>query len=128
MRELVFKKNNYGPVSENVVLRYQSGLFLPVAGTSSLEKAAAEQAAEQLFLTLLSRFTQQGRAVSDKPTSHGYAPTNFAADPEAKSAHVTKTAFADAMQRLFAADKIHVETYGRPSRQASKLVIGGCRT
>jgi RecA-family ATPase len=128
LRELVFKKNNYGPVSENIVLRYQKGLFLPVGGTSTLEKAAAEQVAEQLFLTLLLRFTQQGRNVSDKPTSHGYAPTNFAADPEAKSAHVTKAAFADAMQRLFAADKIHVETYGRPSRQASKLMIGSCRT
>jgi RecA-family ATPase len=128
LRELVFKKNNYGPVSENVVLRYQGGLFLPVGGTSNLEKAAAEQVAEQLFLTLLSRFTQQGRNVSDKPTSHGYAPSSFAADPEAKAKHITKAAFADAMQRLFATDKIRVETYGRPSRQASKLVIGGSRT
>jgi hypothetical protein len=31
-RELVFKKNNYGPISESIVLRYQNGLFLPVPG------------------------------------------------------------------------------------------------
>jgi RecA-family ATPase len=128
LRELVFKKNNYGPVSENIALRYQNGLFLPIGGTSFLEKAAAEQTAEQLFLTLLARFTRQGRNVSDKATSHGYAPTTFAADPEAKAAHVSKAAFADAMQRLFAADKIHVETYGRPSRLSFKLALGkgGC--
>jgi RecA-family ATPase len=128
LRELVFKKNNYGPVSENVVLRYQKGLFLPVGGTSTLERAATEQAIEQLFLSLLARFTRQGRVVSDRPTSHGYAPSVFSEDPEAKAAHVTKAALSAAMQRLFAADKIHVETYGRPSRQASKLVIGGGQT
>jgi RecA-family ATPase len=124
LRELVFKKNNYGPVSENITLRYQNGLFLPVGGASYLEKAAAEQTAEQLFLTLLARFTRQGRNVSDKTASHGHAPTAFAADPEAKAAQVSKAAFTDAMQRLFAADKIHVETYGRPSRPYTRLVAG----
>jgi CHC2 zinc finger len=29
LRELRFKKNNYGPVSESIVLRYRNGLFLP---------------------------------------------------------------------------------------------------
>jgi RecA-family ATPase len=128
LRELVFKKNNYGPVSENITLRYQNGLFLPIGGASHLEKAAAEQTAEQLFLTLLARFTRQGRNVSDKAASHGYAPTAFAADPEAKAAHVSKAAFTDAMQRLFAADNIHVETYGRPSRPYTRLVAGRAGT
>ena len=48
-------------------------IFLPVGGASHLEKAAPEQTAEQLFLTLLARFTRQGRNVSDKAASHGYA-------------------------------------------------------
>src|SRR5262249_34771318 len=36
LRELVFKKNNYGPISGNVVLRYERGVFRPVRGVSSL--------------------------------------------------------------------------------------------
>ena len=38
LRELVFKKNNYGPISEDVLLRYQNGLFLPVGGTKQSGK------------------------------------------------------------------------------------------
>ena len=30
LRELEFKKNQYGPVSDTVLLRYQHGMFLPV--------------------------------------------------------------------------------------------------
>src|SRR5262249_59837729 len=32
LRETVFKKNNYGPISESIVLRYTDGVFLPVPG------------------------------------------------------------------------------------------------
>ena len=32
LRELEFKKNQYGPLGETIALRYQNGLFLPVAG------------------------------------------------------------------------------------------------
>src|SRR5262249_41564943 len=35
LRELQFKKSNYGPVSSSIVLRYQNGLFLPEGGMSS---------------------------------------------------------------------------------------------
>jgi RecA-family ATPase len=127
LREIVFKKNNYGPLSENIVLRYQNGLFLPVAGTSSLEKAAAEQAAEQMFMTLLGRFTRQGRNVSEKPTAPNYAPAEFAREKEAKSGHLTKATLANAMRRLFAANKIHVEDYGRPSRPSSRIAEGAAK-
>ncbi len=124
LRVLEVMKANYGPVGESLSLRWKDGLFLPVASAGSLEKLAAEQAADNLFLSLLARFTRQGRNVSDKITSNGYAPSCFASDPEAKAAHVSKRAFANAMARLFAAEKIHVETYGRPSRPYSRLVEG----
>ena len=61
LRVLEVMKANYGPVGETITLRWNNGLFLPVGGVSNLEKLAAEQAAEHLFLTLLSRFTSQGR-------------------------------------------------------------------
>src|SRR5580700_5742268 len=34
LRELEFKKNQYGPIGGSVVLRYQRGLFLPEGGAS----------------------------------------------------------------------------------------------
>src|SRR5262249_17832228 len=46
VRQIDFKKNNYGPISESVVLRYTNGLFLPVSGMTSLERAAKDAEAE----------------------------------------------------------------------------------
>src|SRR5215831_3958059 len=46
LRQLEFKKNQYGPIGETIVLRYQGGLFLPESGLSSLDKLAREQQAE----------------------------------------------------------------------------------
>jgi RecA-family ATPase len=60
LRVLEVMKSNYGPVGETVTVRWKGGLFLPVTGVSSLEKLAARQKAEQLFLTLLDRFIRQG--------------------------------------------------------------------
>lgn len=60
LRELEFKKNQYGPLGESVVLRYQGGLFLPEAGVSSLDKAVRTAKANELFLDLLRRFASQG--------------------------------------------------------------------
>jgi AAA domain len=42
LREIVFKKNNYGPISDTIVVRYTNGLFLPVPGVASLDRAARE--------------------------------------------------------------------------------------
>jgi RecA-family ATPase len=56
LRELEFKKNQYGPTAETTVVRYQRGLFLPVPGVGSLEKAAQDQEDDELFLTLLDQF------------------------------------------------------------------------
>ena len=45
MRVLEFRKNNYGPVSSTIVLRYQNGLFLPVDGADA-DRAERNQRAE----------------------------------------------------------------------------------
>ena len=115
LREIVFKKSNYGRVSDAVVLRYQRGLFLPEGGVSGLDKLAREQKAEDVFLGLLKRLSAEGRNVSDKPTAHNYAPTTFVKEKEAKG--LRKDDMAGAMRRLFAASKIHVEEYGRPLKE-----------
>jgi RecA-family ATPase len=123
LRELEFKKNQYGPLGETVVLRYRNGLFLPEGSMSSLDKVAREARADNVFLDLLERFDSEGRNVSDKPTANAYAPTAFAHEAEAKTQHLRKADFEAAMRRLFKDCKIHVEQYGRPARPASRIAI-----
>src|SRR5262249_49903341 len=115
LRQLEFKKNQYGPIGETVVVRYQNGLFVPVVGPTDFEVAAREAAVEDVFLALLRDFKAQGRRVSDRP-SPTYAPTEFAQEDMAKKAGATAKALADAMRRLFAANKIWNEPCGYPSR------------
>jgi len=115
LRELVFKKNNYGPISETISLQYQNGLFLPVQGIGTLDRLAQEQQGEFIFLELLRRFTAQNRKVSDK-TGTSYAPALFAKEDEAKKARLNSKALTGAMRRLFAQEKIWNEPCGKPSR------------
>jgi RecA-family ATPase len=116
VRLLEVMKNNYGPVGETITLRWKEGLFLPTAAPESLEKLAREQKVDGLFLVLLDRWKEQGRNVSDKPKANTYAPGRFAEEPEAKADHVSKRELAEAMERLFRANKIRSEPYGPPSR------------
>jgi RecA-family ATPase len=121
LRVLEVMKANYGPVGETVAVKWKDGLFLPVTGTSSLEKLASEQRADQIFLILLDRFADQGRNTCDKPNAPTYAPTVFAKESEAKELNIRKADFEAAMRRLFAAGKICLQPYGSPSRGTTRL-------
>jgi len=123
LRELEFKKNQYGPRAESIVLRYQRGLFLPEAGVSNLDRAARTATAEDVFLELLRRFSSQQRTVSDKPTAPNFAPTAFAQEDEAKRYTLKKPELVQAMRSLFRADKIGIHEYGRPSRPYTNLIV-----
>jgi RecA-family ATPase len=123
LRELEFKKNQYGPRGETIALRYQRGLFLPEAGMGNLDKLARQAQAEEVFLDLLKRLTDQGRNVSHNLSSPNNAPAALVGETEAKKYRLTKDELKDTMSRLFAANKIHVEEYGRPSRPYSRLAI-----
>jgi RecA-family ATPase len=100
LRVLEVMKNNYGPAGEAIKLRWSKGLFVPVTGLSNVEKAAAEQEAEQVFLELLNQFNGDRNNVSAKDTARNYAPTTFAKDPKAKEAQIKKDDFKKAMRRL----------------------------
>ena len=65
---MIIKKNNYGPNGETIRLYYEGGVFKPVSSPSSIEKAAAEQKAEQVFMGLFDRLIGQGRAFSPSGT------------------------------------------------------------
>jgi RecA-family ATPase len=122
LRVLEVMKSNYGPIGEMINLRWKNGLFVPVGGVTNLEKLAAEQAAQNLFLNELNRFGLQGRNVSDRPNANNYAPSVFAKEKQARDLGIKKADLETAMRNLFAADKIRVETYGPPSKTSSKLV------
>jgi RecA-family ATPase len=128
MRVLEFRKNNYGPVSETIILRWHDGVYIPEPG--SLDPDSAEQVlkrleveakVDEIFLIILRRLAGQGRNVSDK-TGTSYAPAQFAKEPEAKKAKVMSKALADAMARLFERNKLAIVTEGPPSRPRTKIV------
>jgi RecA-family ATPase len=123
LRLVEFMKSNYGPVAEAITVRWKGGVFVPEPKSGSLEQLAGEARADNVFLQLLERFTSEGRTVGERP-GHSYAPALFSQEPEAKATGLSKLALGDAMRRLFASKKIHIEQYGRPSRPASKLALG----
>jgi RecA-family ATPase len=82
-RVLEVKKTNYGPCGEKVKLRWEDGCFVPEASASTPQRAAAFNAADQVYLDCLDAATAQGRNVFPH-TGRGYAPKVFAEMPEAK--------------------------------------------
>jgi RecA-family ATPase len=121
LRQLEFKKNQYGPIGESIVLRYQRGLFLPERGLSTLEKAAHDQEVENLFETLLKQFEENGRNVSASERANNYAPRAFADEKAAKDKKFRKADFASAMLRLFERRVIRAEEYGRGNNKPSRI-------
>jgi DNA transposition AAA+ family ATPase len=91
----------------------------------ALDRLAADTKAEHVFLDLLRRYDEQGRNVSHK-VSPSYAPALFAKEDAAQKLAATdrnrRKLIENAMNRLFAAKKIKVENYGKPSRPYNKIV------
>jgi RecA-family ATPase len=120
LRLLQFKKSNYGPISRSMTLRWENGVYKPVAGIGSLDKLVAAQHVDAIFLQLLQRFEVEGRDVSAKP-SPLYAPKLFALEREADG--IEDKALGASMRRLFKAKKIQVVTDGPPSRRRQRLMM-----
>ena len=123
MRELQFKKNQYGPLAASIVLEYQNGLFIPVHGQSGLERLAHRERAKSLFLELLGRFDRQGVHVSHNPKSNKNAPRVFAETPEAHKAKMRKADFHTAMGELFASNSIKVVEYQGSGRHNHERLV-----
>jgi RecA-family ATPase len=121
VRVLSLKKANYSRALADQRVRRRIGGFEcdDKSGATQMDVMAAQSRADQIFLDLLTAYEAQGRYVSDKHST-SYAPAVFAKDALAKGS--TKAGLAAAMNRLFAANKIGVETYGPPSKQHRKLV------
>jgi RecA-family ATPase len=125
IRELEFKKNQYGPKGESVIVRYQSGLFLPERGISSLDKLAREAVVDEAFLTGLRTLIEQGRDAMEGHTSPGYGPTLIAGLPSIKAQRIRKRELEQAQERLLAANKVHIgKTDGPPSKAKRRINLG----
>jgi RecA-family ATPase len=119
LRVLEFMKNQYGALAPDVTLRFENGVFRPELGGAG---STDPQIVDEVFLNLLDRFARAGRNVSDKK-SPTFAPALFAKEMEATSRKLDKLALTDAMNRLFAGEKIRVATDGPPSKPRSKIVV-----
>jgi RecA-family ATPase len=122
LRELQFLKNNYGPCSEKLTLRYRDGLFLPESGVSDLEKLALEQRVEEKFLAVLGKLIDQRRPLSPSVHASNYAPTVIGGHPDGKP--YPRTLYQEAMERLLNDSKIHIEEMGPASKKSRTLALG----
>jgi RecA-family ATPase len=120
LRELHFKKSNYGPISESIVLRYQGGLFLPIRGPSNVEKAAREADVEAAFISIGKKLIERGQTLSPREQSHSYAPSLIAKQPEAKG--IGKSELKAALNRLLDRKVACVETI-KPGTAREKKVL-----
>jgi RecA-family ATPase len=109
-------KANYGECGSKFDLEWKQGLFVRVNGPVGLDKLAAEQKADDVFLKILARFNADGRNASERKGT-SYAPALFGAEPDANG--IKKEQFKAAMSRLFIAKRIRVidtGTKNRPNR------------
>ena len=123
LREMIFKKSNYGRVPNSLVLRYQNGLFLPEAGLSNIDKAAREAAVEEAFVAIAKKLQMREQELSPAPTSHHYAPTVVSKQSDAKG--IRKVEFVAALDRLLAHGGARVETLRAGSSREKKIIVVG---
>lgn len=117
-RQLTVMKANYGPRGGSVKVQWKDGVFVLAGAESSLERVAADAAADDVFLRLLDVKAAQGIEVGPN-AGRNYAPSVFADMADAQGHR--STAFAKAMERLLTAGKLRVVKSGPPSRQKSIL-------
>jgi RecA-family ATPase len=120
VRELRVMKANYGPEGEVMRLRWQRGLFVPATSPSTMQQAAAEAEAEDVFLRCLDEKRGQGIEVVHTP-GHGYAPATFAKMKQA-SGYSSKV-LAKAMERLLEFRRIRVDIVGGPPSKPKRAIV-----
>src|SRR5262249_4404286 len=120
LRTLEGMKSNYGDRGGKFDVEWKEGVFVRVNGPVGLDKLAADQKADDILLTLLCKFTREGRDVSPNP-GVTFAPAIFSKDADARD--LTKDSLRAAMDRLLKDGKIRIETFGPPSRQRKRLIL-----
>jgi RecA-family ATPase len=122
LRSISFHKNQYGPAVASCTVKWEDGVFRPVAGTT---KTAGERgtAARELTIELLARFARQNRTVSISANPTNYAPRLFAETPEAETAGLEGKDFKQAIERLLRDDIVENAETGRSGKRRHCLQL-----
>ncbi len=121
-RTLEVMKANYGPIGLSLSLRYREGAFFAEGTAGATDPKATAAKADRVFMKLLRQYQENGRRLNNAGGPN-YAPTVFAAHPEAEG--VTKPAFRRAMETALANGWARIETEGPKSRRVNFLVPKG---
>jgi len=120
LRVLTLKKGNYARRGREIGLRWVAGRFVLDEPVSGFNKLAADAKADETFLNLVARFEREGRDVSPNPSAT-FAPKVFAEQPDADG--MTAKALRAAMDRMFAAKRVKIDTTGPASRRRSRIIL-----
>lgn len=121
IRLLTMKKSNYGPADIEIRIRWQDGVFVALDEPTGIDRTISKRRDERKFLAGLAQLTAEGRTASPSPNAATYAPKVIARLPVADG--LTRRQLEAAMERLFSAGVIRVETSGRPSRPQTRIVL-----
>jgi RecA-family ATPase/5S rRNA maturation endonuclease (ribonuclease M5) len=123
LRVLEFHKNQYGPISDSIFLRYQNGLFLPHRG-ETVDQVARRLQAEEIFISVLTKLTEQGFDLSPHSTVRGEycAAARVANDPDA--AGFRQHEMEEAQQRLLDRNELHIADVRRDGKGRKYLRPG----
>jgi RecA-family ATPase len=120
-RVIEFFKNQYGPLSENIVVEYRNGLYVPVENTT-VDQEVHHQHAEEAYLDALKVLIDQNQDLHPSQTSTNYAPKKIKSLPRTSS--FTLKDMEAAQQRLLNANKIHIADIGHPSKPKKTIRLG----
>ena len=122
LRILEFYKNNYGPLTGSITIKYQGGLFVPVTVTEA-DQEVLKAKADAKFIEVMTLLIGQRQVLSPSPSSPHCAAKKIADHPSAVG--YSKKDMEAAQQRLLDADKIHIgKSDGSPSKQKDTLKLG----
>jgi RecA-family ATPase len=124
LRKIEFMKNNYGPDSESIVVKYEYGLFVQVVG-ATVDEVARRLKAEEIYLKILELLTSQHQNLGLHNNTTNYAPKRIANHPDAKTLGFSLKEMEDAQQRLLDANKIRIEEVGFDSKKRQYIRPGG---
>ena len=121
LRELEFKKNNYGPVSRSIKVEYRNGVFARPDTMSEHERRARDRRIDDLFLAVFRKLVAQGCtsfSLSKNAPSGEYVPKQIASHPDARE--FKPHDYEGAMWRLRDRGEVHV-TKNKKGRETLAL-------
>jgi RecA-family ATPase len=120
LKVIELAKANRAARGQKIHVMWTDGRFIATS-PGSVENLTNATEAEAVFLHLLAKLDKQGRRVSPNPSST-YAPKVLAKEPGNRG--IGKAALERAMPRLLDARKIHIRSYGPPSKERRCLALG----